>query len=38
MRAVPNIPSREVESLLRAAATEGSTGGWPSPAGSSGRV
>lgn len=38
-REIPGIlPSREFESLLKAAATEGSTAGCPSPAGSSGLV
>lgn len=32
------LPRREFESLLKAAAMEGSRLGWPSPAGSSGRV
>lgn len=37
--ALPGIlPRREPESLLKAAATAGSRLGWPSPAGSSGRV
>lgn len=36
---VPGIlPRRELESLLKAAAMEVSMLGWPSPAGSSGRV